>query len=80
MKAIKTIFVPATNTRGSRVKATDCDHNNIVLSWEHELASEENHIRAAYALRDKMRWTGKLVTGGLRDCYVHVFLTKKGAP
>ncbi len=73
MKAIKTKYIGATNYRCSRVSASDEDGNRIVLTWCHNLNGEENHRAAAYALRDKMGWKGELITGGLRDCYVHVF-------
>jgi hypothetical protein len=73
MKAIKTKFLPCTNFRGNRIKATDEDGNAVTLSWDHGLNAEENHRAVAYALRDKMGWRGELITGVLRDCYVHVF-------
>lgn len=73
MKAIKTIYLGLTNFRGSRIKATDCDRNHVVINWSHELSAEDNHKQAAKALAEKMQWKGKLVMGSLNDCYVHVF-------
>lgn len=76
MKAIKTTFLGPTNTQPSRCKATDEDGNSVVRTWDSELSPDENHRKAAYALRDKMDWArhGELITGGLKDCYVHVFV------
>lgn len=76
MKAIKTIYLGATNTRGSRIKATDCDRNYVTLAWDYELNADENHRMAAKALCDKMEWRGQTVMGGFPDCNVHVFVTK----
>lgn len=77
MKAIKTTYLGATNTRGSRVKASDLDRNQITLSWNYALNSDENHIAAARALCDKMKWEGKTVMGGFPDCNVHVFVSRE---
>jgi hypothetical protein len=73
MKAIKTTFHGPGNVRGSRCKATDSDGNSVYLDWNHSLDSLDNHRAAAYALCTKMQWAGDLITGSLKDCYVHVF-------
>jgi RNA binding exosome subunit len=77
MKAIKTIFLGATNNLSNRVKATDTYGNQITIDWDSELDAEHNHINAAESLADKMNWKGKLVMGSLKDCYVHVFVGGK---
>lgn len=77
MKAIKTYYLPATNLRGPRIKATDCDRNSIVLSWAHEFTADENHALAAKALCKKMKWYGEMVMGGFPECNVHVFVDRK---
>lgn len=80
MKAIKTKFLPATNNRGSRIKATaeggERDHQ-VTIGYPHEFNAEQAHQQAAKALCAKMGWHGSMATGGLRDCYVHVFITTK---
>lgn len=53
MKAIQTKFIPATNTKGSRIKAFDCDDNSITIPYPYELDSPCAHKKAAIALRDK---------------------------
>ena len=73
MKAIKTKFHGPTNYNSARVSANDEDGNRIILSWDHALDTKENHRAAAKALCKKMNWDGGLITGSLRDCYVHVF-------
>lgn len=73
MKAIETRFLPYTDYQGSRVKAFDADGNSITIGWDHGFNQEQNHIRGARALCEKMSWKGKLVTGFTRKGYVHVF-------
>ena len=76
MKAIKTKFLGPTNTKGSRIKATDEGGNSIIKSWCHKSNSDDNHRSAAYALCIKMGWDvpGKLVGGSLKNCMVWVFV------
>lgn len=74
-KAIKTTYHGPGNVKGSRIIATDNDNNRIILPYDYVLNSTENHVKAAYALRDKMGWKGDLVTGALKDCYVHIFIS-----
>ncbi len=76
MKAIKTTYRGPTNTRGSRIIATaeggERDHR-LAMPYRHDLNAEQGHQEAARALCAKLGWHGVMVTGGLRDCYVHVF-------
>jgi ribosomal protein S27E len=65
MKAILVKYLPATNTRGARLKATDCDHNTLTISYPSD--STHAHSCAALALCRKMGWKGTLVEGGLGD-------------
>lgn len=73
MKAILTRYKGATDRRGSRIIATDSDNNRMTIPYPHELNSEEAHRKAAEALRDKMKWNGKLTGGGLKNGYAWVF-------
>lgn len=74
MKAIITKYIAATNTKSSRIKASDCDHNSVTISYPHELDVEAAHRLAAKKLCEKLGWGGKLVTGGLKNSYVHTFV------
>ena len=75
MKAIKTKYKGPTDTRGSRIIASDGDGNRITISYPYELSGEAVHRKAAEALCDKMGWTGKksLVSGSLKNGYVFTF-------
>lgn len=77
MQTIVTKYHGPTNTRGSRVSAS-AQVGKIVLTWDDELSSDDNHLAAATALAGKYGWLVKhrLVSGGLPDgtgnCYVLV--------
>lgn len=74
-QAIVTKWLGPTNHKGSRVKAT-CAAGSITLAWQHAFGQEDNHLRAARALADKLEWECQLIGGGLPDnsgnCYVVV--------
>jgi hypothetical protein len=73
MKAILTKYLGATNTKPGRVKAYDCDNNSITIPYDHELIQGMAHKKAAEALCYKMKWTGKLVGGGIKGGYAFCF-------
>lgn len=73
MKAIQTKYKGPTNTRGSRIIASDEDGNRITIPYPHELSGQDVHHKAAQALCEKMGWTGELVGGSLKKGYVFVF-------
>jgi hypothetical protein len=74
-QAITTKFLGATNSRGSRIKAT-CEAGSITLSWEYALGVEGNHDAAARALIKKLGWYGNWAHGALSDCVVYVCLMR----
>ena len=55
MQAIITKYLPATETKGSRFKAT-AEAGSVVVPYDHALDTEGNHIAAAKALCKKMGW------------------------
>jgi hypothetical protein len=73
MKAIITTYHGPTNTRGSRITASDEDGNRITIAYPYELSGAEVHVKAARALCDKMKWKGNLVSGSTKHGYAHVF-------
>jgi len=73
MKAIFTKYIPATNTKGSRIKAYDGGKNQKTISYDNALNSEELHAKAAIELCKKMNWKGELISGGFNNGYVFVF-------
>ena len=79
MQAIVTKFIPATNFKGSRIKAT-CNRGSIILSYPSELNSSDVHPWAAQKLCEKFAaadlkeygtpvaknpWMRAFVSGGL---------------
>ena len=82
-QAIVTKYLPATNYKPSRIKAS-CDAGSITISYPHELEPVEAHASVAIELHHKLGWDEKnmLVVGGLPDScshgYVFVQLERKG--
>lgn len=73
MKAIMTIYLGPTNTKGSRIKASDMDGNRIIRSIDSSVSVDANHKYAAIELCRKMGWSENLIGGSLKDCMVWVF-------
>jgi hypothetical protein len=69
MKAITAKYIPATNTKPARVKASDMDNNTVTISFD----SQDSYKHAAIALCQKMNWHGTLTGGGIKDGSVFVF-------
>lgn len=68
LSAITTKTLPATNTRGTRVKAA-AGGVSLIKSWEHALSAEQNHHAAARELWASLGWhsIGPLLGGCLGD-------------
>lgn len=73
MKAIITKYKGATDTKGSRIIASDGDGNRVTIPYPHELSGEAVHHAAAVALCEKMKWDKELLGGGTKDGYAFVF-------
>ena len=63
-KSIAVKYLPATNYRGARMKASDGDGNSITVSYDCGASHDERPQAAARALCEKMQWTGVLIQGG----------------
>lgn len=73
MQAIVVKYMGATNSRGSRYKATAAMGESITVSYDHSLNASKNAKRAAAALAEKLGWTGEWYEGGgLKSEYVYV--------
>jgi len=88
MQAIISKFMPCTNTRGSRIKAS-CDRGSITVSYDHETSHEDPHIKAVdaliarfvaedavkYGTKENNPWNRPRACGQIPSGdYVHVFL------
>lgn len=82
MQAIQTKYLPATNTKCSRIKAW-CDAGSFTIDYPHEYDESGAHLYAALTLQHRLGWTGPnygtLHQGGLPcgNGYCHVMV--KGA-
>lgn len=73
MKAIETKYLPATNFRGSRIRAAAEGGNSVTLGYESSHSSDANHARAALELARQLAWKGRLVMGHTSKGCVFVF-------
>lgn len=77
-QAIETKYLPATNNRGSRIKATAWA-GSVTVPYDHALNADDNHAAAALALRYKMGWQGKFAQGGNAKGNGYYFVNVEGA-
>jgi hypothetical protein len=74
MQAIRTRYLPATNTKPSRMQAK-CEARTIYLSYDHGQDGYGNHLAASRALQTLMNWDrfGTMVGGAFAGDYYWVF-------
>jgi hypothetical protein len=75
MKAIWTKYLPATTTRGARVKAEAHGVKPLTISY---WSDNNPHAAAALALARREAWTGDLIEGGRPDGRGDVFVFASG--
>lgn len=72
-QAIITKYLPASNIKGSRIKASAAA-GSITLHLDNALNAEANHAKAAEALANKFGWRGAWHIGGMPNdsgyCFV----------
>jgi len=90
MQSIVTKYLPATNSRPSRIKAT-CDRGSTIIPYPHELSGDAVHIAAVSKLvhkfaaedlaqygtpKDGNPWLRPFASGGLpgQAGMAHVFI------
>ena len=81
MNAILTKYLPPTNTRPSRIKATSGSGHSITIPYpaHNSHGTEACHAEAALALCKRMDWQfAPLIAGGLKDGFAFVFDSKYG--
>ena len=66
MQAIQTRYLPATDTRGSRIKAW-AEAGSITIPYPHELSGQAVYRKAAQALADKFGWNYKYLGAQLTN-------------
>ena len=88
MQSIETRYVPATNHRGARIKATASNGESITLSYNEcqetcqqsysTTAEHWTHFVAVKAICNKLEWQGAVVCGDTMRGYVWVFRQYNG--
>ena len=79
MQTIETRFIPATNTKGERVKAiASGGGGSVTLQWSYSGQTVDCHFEAVKALCLKLGWLGKFVAGSTKKGFVWVFVESHG--
>ena len=74
MQTINVKYLPATNSKGVRIKAS-CEGGSVTISRDYSVEIEQDYMLAAKTLKDKMQWSGDIVGGHTKDGMVFVFVT-----
>jgi len=82
MQAIHTKYIPASNVKGSRIKATSDSGLTVTISYPHEFSGHLVHFEAVKALaaKHKLTWSiDNMCHGGSSDGrgYTFVFADSK---
>ena len=72
MQTITTKFLPATNTKGKRIKASTTSGISITWDWDYSWGVEENHRAAAESLKIQLGWNSTFVGGDTNNGMVFV--------
>jgi hypothetical protein len=75
MQAITTKYLPATNTKPSRISAASESGLRVIISYDDAFDAQKNHAAAAAELCAKLNWHGQLASGATKAGYVFVFIT-----
>jgi len=74
MQTIKTKYLPATNTKPSRIRARASGGASLVMSVSNqEEGGDYTHVDVALALKRKLKWEGKMYGGDTKEGMVFVF-------
>jgi hypothetical protein len=73
MKAIRVKYLACTDHRPSRWKASDECGNQVTKSYDYGVTSQEQTLRVAQALCEKMQWPTELIGGSYGDSDWYVF-------
>ena len=76
MIAIQTKYIPATNFKGSRIKAWTTNGHSVTIPFPHEFSHEICHFQAVKALvkKYKLDWDlSSMRYGGTKEGYVFCF-------
>jgi len=72
MQTINCKYLPATNTKGVRIKAT-CEGGSVTISRDYGVDIEQDYKAAAYKLKMRLGWTEKMIGGHTKDGMIFVF-------
>lgn len=71
--SIYTKYLPTTNSRGSRIRATTGESypgHTATVGYDYGLSGADVHWQAAKVVADKFNWHGEYIAGTTKDGYV----------
>lgn len=73
MKTIETRYIGPTNTKGSRIVATDCGDHRVYTGVDNSLSVDRAHDEAARKLCRKLGWKETVwIKGSTKAGHVYV--------
>lgn len=79
MQSIFTKYLPATNTKGARIKAQASGSKlSLTRPYDYEADAHGNHLLAAQALAKRLNWSGTWVEGSDRGGRGNVYVNVAG--
>ena len=72
MQTITTKYLSATNTTGTRIKATSSSGISMTRAYEYAMSGEENHEEVAMALAERLEWDYDFAVGDTPTGFVFV--------
>jgi hypothetical protein len=73
MQSITTKYLPATDTKPERIKATTTIGVSTTVPFSYGAEDLEAHFRAVLKLNLELEWEGELVAGAIKGGYCFVF-------
>ncbi len=78
MQTISVKVLPATNTKGTRIKAShEGNVESVIAPRDYGLDLDKDYLKTAKTLKMKLGWTGKMQGGHTKDGMVFVFIDDK---
>jgi hypothetical protein len=74
MKSIETRYLQPTNTRGARIRVSDCGDHVLIVKVDPTLTDDRDaHDEAVRLLAFTLGWFGTMIRGATKGGFVYVF-------
>ena len=73
MQTITTKYIPSTETKPERIKATNTAGISATVPFSYGVEELQAHFKAVLKLNKALKWNGDLVAGAVKGGYCFVF-------